>query len=105
MAVSVYAVGTAKIEVGRYGSDDLYVAKEWFYTLCKKHKVKPQVEARYSVEGKSMNIRLKGGEGLHSLLSELADVEDLHGDPPDQYILQLDATPSGEYAKTGSYND
>lgn len=41
----------------------------------------------------------------HELLREVANVEDLRGDPPDSYILEERHAPKGEYVKTGCYND
>lgn len=100
MSISLYAVGTADIEVGRYGMT-LSEAKDAFLAVCKKHKC----QAILLMEKKNViRVHLKGGD-LYKLLHAVADVEDLHGDPPDTYELQNLDVPKGKYVRAGSYND
>lgn len=47
----------------------------------------------------------KDNQKLYKLLGAVANVMDLHGDPPDTYELKGDNVPAGAYIKTGAYND
>lgn len=105
MFTSLFARGTAKIEVGRFGGT-LVDARKWFdeqITASGLDLAAVKVEekgnvARYNLRG------CKGNTG--GLLNAVANVEDLHGDAPDIYYLEEGAqVESGKYTKTGSYND
>jgi hypothetical protein len=101
MGVSLYAVGPAKIEVGRFGME-MNEAKEAFLAKCAECGVKP--DSVKEQKGKVI-VDLPFKRENHALLKAVANVEDLHGDLPDRYILEDHYAPPGEYVRTGSYND
>lgn len=102
MSISLYAHGPAKIEVGRYNLS-LEEACEDFLQLCKKHNIK--VEKKLIDNGVKFIAKNDLDKGLYKLLSEVADVMDLHGDPPNVYSLIEEKTLKERYYTTGSYND
>ncbi len=103
MPVSLYAHGTAVIEVGKYGMN-LNDAKNSFLETAKNIGL-PDPKIKESKNSIVINFRSLHSK-LHDLLSAVADVEDLHGDPPDSYSLKgKQDIPAGEYIKTGTYND
>ena len=102
MSVSLYAHGTATIEVGKYGMT-LQEAKEAFLATATKHGLDPK-----KVKESPTEIMVEFGwndDGIQDLLHDVADVDDLHGDPPAVYTLKAEDVPEGEYVRTGSYND
>ncbi len=105
--ISLYAVGTAKIEIGKY-TMSLEEAKDAFLAVCEKHDLTPS-ESVKKKEGVPVKIEFEfefRSEQLSALLGELANIEDMHGDPPNQYILIPDTGfAPNTYTKTGSYND
>jgi len=101
MSVSLYAVGTADIEVGKYGMN-LIDANLAFSETLAKHGIVPK---NVKEEKDSVVFHLPFSDKNHDLLHDVAKVEDLHGDPPNVYILSEQHVPHGEYIKTGSYND
>ena len=110
MTVSLYAHGAErlKIEVGRYGMS-IEEAKAAFLKTCADAKVPPEKVA----EKKGVVIiqlpfvtSNEEGKGVHGILNAVAQVADLHGDPPMTYTLVPHVeVPDGEYVKTGWYND
>lgn len=101
MSVSLYAHGPAVIEIGKYGMS-LEDAKLSFEKTCEKHGV--EIGSR-KINPKKIRFSLSNGD-LYALINELAKVADIHGDPPDQYTLDVFVDiPEGTYVKTGVYND
>ena len=105
MSVSLYAIGPAKIEIGQYGYS-LTRAKEIFLQICENFgiDVDEEIEDLSGVKF-TLSNDIKLHNNLGRLLCSLANVEDLHGDPPDTYILCENGVPDGVYRKTGTYND
>ena len=102
MTISLYAIGRAEIEVGKYGMT-LEEAKAAFLKTCEDLNIKPQ---KIKKGGNKIVIYLPFADKNHDLLNQVADVEDLHGDPPNRYVLESEAdVPQGGYVKTGTYND
>lgn len=103
MTVSLYAHGPAKIEVGKFGMS-LEEAKNTFLAMCEKFNLTP---TKIIQKNHTITIRLPTtlGDDKDGLLSEVANIEDLHGDPPFVYSLVEEKIPEGEYVKTGWYND
>lgn len=101
MSISLYAHGTAQIEIGKYGGT-LEQAKEKFIESCEKLNLIPTISE--AINRITFDFKF-GSKNLHKFLSEMAIVEDLHGDPPDRYSLVQNYLDPGVYIKTGSYND
>lgn len=107
MVSKIYAIGTAKIEVGVYGgSPD--ETKGFIMSILNKNgligesSIKEDGSIRITIPG----LERVNREALVDVLYILANVEDLHGDAPDTYIITPSCDiPEGEYVKTGSYND
>lgn len=102
MITSLYAVGPATIEIGKYGLP-LADARARFVDTCEHHgaKIRKINETPNRVE-----VHLEwASSALCDLLCDIAIVEDLNGDPPTTYILRTDGVAVGEYVKTGTYND
>ena len=103
MSVSLYAIGSAKIEVGQFGTDDVNVALSLFIEICKKVGIEPI--AVHTVSFGRLSVIFNFKDDLDRVLGAVAEVVDLHGDPPDEYILEHLAIPENEYVMTGEYND
>ena len=107
MITSLYAHGAAIIEIGQYGMG-LVNALATFVATCNDigitaYKVqKPnddQVRVVFSCD------TIKNRELLIKLIYKVAEVIDMHGDPPDTYTLKAMCEAPGQYTKTGTYND
>ncbi len=98
---SLYAVGPATIEIGKFGAD-LKKAKELFLAMCTKHKLEPE---KITEREGQITIDFPFVQECADLLHAVARVIDQHGDAPDRYILVEKTVPEGEYVKTGAYND
>ena len=102
-SVSLYAHGTAIIEVGKYGMS-LEEAKASFLATCEQLGLKPEVKEKK--RGIVFDFGRKIDRRLGELLVAVADIDDLHGDPPSQYTLRDQGeVPPGKYVRTGTYND
>ena len=100
MVTSVYAHGSASIEVGKFGGSP-EAARAWFAGVCEANGATATSRTQRDgvlvadVDDDTMNV-----------LVAVARIADLHGDPPDIYTFESDAdVADGEYIKTGSYND
>lgn len=103
--VSLYAVAYAKIEVGRYGMS-LRKAKESFLeAVARNGCVVRQVQETKSAVRISLAEGREGMRANRKLLGEVADVLDLKGDAPSEYVLVTASAIEGEYIKTGMYAD
>jgi len=108
IVTSLYAVGPARIEVGKYGMP-LQEALDAFSLTCESHNLKPKItrkENKIFVAFDRTKDWSEFHQDLANLLDEVANVVDLHGDAPDAYILASDRDiPENQYVKTGCYND
>ena len=100
MVTSLYAIGPSKIEVGKYRME-LPMAIETFRKQCESVGCKLEI-GQYGAAA----IADITGDTL-ALLQAVANIRDLHGDPPDRYLLvgETDLEWDAEYVKTGRYND
>jgi hypothetical protein len=100
---SLYAIGQARVEVGRFGKD-LDAAKAEFLEMCKEHALTETTISKETPSLVRFKLRPWDTRKLCDFLQRVANVLDLHGDAPDVYeLVPAHATP-GEYIRTGTYN-
>lgn len=105
MAVALCAyidVGSqhAHIEVGTYGCESVYEAKEWFFHLCKSFGVKPRAGISYNVEGTTAYIWVDGSqEALDQMFAEVANVADFVESPNRYALIQKKPLAPARYEK------
>jgi hypothetical protein len=102
--ISLYATGTATIEVGKFNGT-MAEAREWFEAILAEVGATPKGIDAAPDEG-AVYYSLPFQEVNYKLLERVATIEDLHGDPPMEYALVSHSEHSEKgYVRTGSYND
>lgn len=101
MSVSLYALGSAKIEIGRYGMS----LNDAYDNFLKTAEECGAIIEKVSIDTKTIKIKLDWDGDNNKLLHKLAFVQDLHGDPPYRYTLEEETVHIGQYVQTGCYND